>query len=272
VFATERLLQNIDNWAKLLDEAQVRNFERWPILGSYVWPNWFIANSYQEEINWMKNWLKNRLTWMDNQIGREFTGLAASWKLDETEGSIAHDTYGNKNGTVNGGAIWQPTSGAIDGALLLDGTNDYVSTPFILNPSSGEFSALAWVKGGNSGQVVLSQQSSFIFPQGKDWLCADPTEGKLMTSLTDGNRFTRPLVSEFIIIDGDWHKVGVVWDGSRRHLYVDGIEVAIDTSTLANLLSSDGGLYLGAGKTLDATSFWSGLIDDIRIYNRAVSP
>jgi hypothetical protein len=37
-------------------------------------------------------------------------------------------------------------------------------------------------------------------------------------------------------------------------------------------VSSDGGLCLGAGKTLDAASFWSGLIDDVRIYDRAVTP
>ena len=34
---------------------------------------------------------------------------------------------------------------------------------------------------------------------------------------------------------------------------------------------SDGGLYIGADKTLDATSFWSGLIDDVRIYDEALT-
>jgi hypothetical protein len=270
LFATERLLTNIDNWAKLLDEAQVRNFERWPILGSYVWPNWFIANTYQEEIAWMKNWLKDRLTWMDNQIGREFTGLVANWKLDETEGSIAHDTYGDNGGTVNGGPIWQPTGGAVNGALQLDGVDDYVSTPFILNPTTGAFSVFAWIKGGALGEVVISQTNGT--GSGAVWLCVDSSQGKLMTSLWDGNRFTRPLVSEFVITDGEWHQVGVVWDGSKRHLYADGAEVAIDPGALAKLVSSDGGLYLGAAKTLTAGSFWSGLIDDVRIYDRAVAP
>jgi hypothetical protein len=40
---------------------------------------------------------------------------------------------------------------------------------------------------------------------------------------------------------------------------------------LATLECSDGGLYIGAGKTLDTTSFFSGLIDDVRIYNAALS-
>jgi len=72
LFDTGLLLQNIDNITKLLSEAQVRNFDRWSILGSYVWPNWFIAQTYQEEIDWMKGWLEERLTWMDTQVGTEF--------------------------------------------------------------------------------------------------------------------------------------------------------------------------------------------------------
>ena len=53
---------------------------------------------------------------------------------------------------------------------------------------------------------------------------------------------------------------------------VDGAEVANDNNALRKLFSSDGGLHIGAGKTLDAAEFWSGLIDDIRIYDRAVTP
>jgi hypothetical protein len=71
-FTRERLLGRIDEYTLLLDEAQARNFERWRILGSYVWPNWFIADSFDQEILWMKGWLSERLTWMDAQIGREY--------------------------------------------------------------------------------------------------------------------------------------------------------------------------------------------------------
>jgi len=64
--------------------------------------------------------------------------------------------------------------------------------------------------------------------------------------------------------------VGFLWDGSQRILYVDDLEVAKGTQT--QLACSTGGLYIGAGKNLDAGSFFSGLIDDVRIYNRAVTP
>jgi len=41
---------------------------------------------------------------------------------------------------------------------------------------------------------------------------------------------------------------------------------------VAPLKSASGGLYIGAGKALDAASFFSGLIDDVRVYDRAVMP
>jgi len=191
--------------------------------------------------------------------------LIAHWKLDETEGTIAHDSAGSNDGTINGNPLWLPTGGKVDGALQFDGIDDYVSTPFLLNPADGVFSVFAWIKDGADGQVVLSQIG------GANWLSADPSEGKLMTGLRPpAGRFAPPpLVSESVITDGIWHRIGFVWDGSNRILYVDDVEVAKDTQ--AGLASSQGGLHFGAGKGLEAGSFWSGLIDDVRIYNRAVT-
>ena len=70
--SSSRLLKDIYDTAELLDEAQVRNFNRWRILGSYIWPNWYIASTYNEEIDWMSSWLAERLDWMDGQIAYEF--------------------------------------------------------------------------------------------------------------------------------------------------------------------------------------------------------
>ena len=80
------------------------------------------------------------------------------------------------------------------------------------------------------------------------------------------------LESDFVITDGRWHHVGLVYDldGLRRRLYVDGLEVAGDTNPVGGAASS-GSLYIGAGKNLDAGSFFCGLIDDIRIYKVALS-
>jgi len=59
----------IDSISGQLMEAQERNFEKWPILGIYVWPNpWPYATTYMEEVNNLKTWMHNRLTWLDANI------------------------------------------------------------------------------------------------------------------------------------------------------------------------------------------------------------
>ncbi len=71
VLRTDNLLSFIDNQAILLEEAQARNFNRWPILGTNIWPNAFVGDTYQEEIQYLKTWLSNRLDWMDeNMVGK----------------------------------------------------------------------------------------------------------------------------------------------------------------------------------------------------------
>ncbi len=190
--------------------------------------------------------------------------LVAHWALDETEGDIAYDGANGNNGSVHGDPSWQPEGGMVAGALQFDGIDDYVSTPFVLNPSDGAFSVFAWVKGGAPGQSVLSQIG------GVSLLCADSLEGNLMTELKGSGRGAAALLSQTIITDGNWHRIGLVWDGSHRTLYVDDVAVAEDEQT--NLEGSENGLYIGTGKAMEPGSFWSGLIDDVRIYNRAVSP
>jgi hypothetical protein len=68
----------------------------------------------------------------------------------------------------------------------------------------------------------------------------------------------------------NWHRVGFTWDGSRRRLYVDDVLVAEDTQ--AGLAVCYGGLQIGCGTNRAPGTFWSGLIDDVRLYNRVVSP
>ncbi|MHC4173265.1 MAG: Kelch repeat-containing protein [Planctomycetota bacterium] len=195
--------------------------------------------------------------------------LIAHWKLDETEGNIVHDSsFVGNDATVNGEPVWQPTGGAVDGALQFDGIDDYVSTPYVLNPADGAFSVFAWIKGGAPGQTVISQAGGLV---GVNWLLADPLQGNLMTELKGPGRSSAVLLSQTVVTDGNWHRIGFVWDGSNRMLYVDDVEVATDTQ--GSLEGSTlGGLHIGAGNTLEPGSFLSGLIDDVRIYDRAITP
>ena len=192
--------------------------------------------------------------------------LVAHWALDEAEGIIAADIVsedGYSDGIVIGDPVWLPTSGQVDGAIQLDGVDDCITTSPVLNPADGPFSILAWIKGGVPGQIIVSQQGV------ANWLALD-TKGNLMMELKCTGRSTGPLFSEAIITDEQWHRIGLVWDGSYRTLYVDGVAVVDDTQR--SLASSNGGLYIGCGKSMESDTFFSGLLDDIRIYNRAVSP
>jgi hypothetical protein len=199
-------------------------------------------------------------------LGKEVIdpALIAHWTLDESEGTVAVDSAGGKDGYVLGDAAWQPADGQVDGALQLDGVDDFVIINPVLNPADGPFSVLAWVKGGAAGQTVISQQG------GANWLSTDPLGGFLMTELAEPGRSSGPLLSETTITDGQWHRIGFVWDGSDRTLYVDSVAVAQDMQ--GSLESSSNGLYIGVGKAMVPGTYFSGLIDDVRIYNRVVSP
>ena len=199
--------------------------------------------------------------------------LIAYWKLDEAEGDIAFNSTSDNHGILRGSPAWQPETGKVNGALEFDSTDDYIETDFVLNPADGPFSVMAWTKSGAPGQAIISQADGT--GAGEIWLGADALSGNLMTGLVPppaGRFVPQPLESETIITDNQWHYVGFVWDGGYRILYVDGTEVARDTTVQNPLKSATGGMIIGAGKNLETGTFFSGLIDDVRIYNRVVSP
>jgi hypothetical protein len=151
----------------------------------------------------------------------------------------------------------------VDGALEFDGTT-FVIADDVLTPSEGAFSVFAWIKGGGPGQVIVSQTT------GANWLAVDPANGSLMTQLKSGNRTSKALCADAVITDGAWHRVGFVWNGSHRRLYVDDALVAEDTD--ARLAKCSGGLNIACGKFMATNTLFAGLIDDVRVYRRAVQP
>jgi hypothetical protein len=190
--------------------------------------------------------------------------LAAYWKLDETEGDIAHDSVGEYDGQLYGDPVWQPTDGMINGALLLDGIDDFVGTYSVPVESDGQMSVFVWIKGGAPGQVIVSEFRSV------SWLMADASQGYLKTDLKETGDTAQSLVSEVTITDGQWHRVGLTWDGTNRILYIDNIAVASDKQQSLERATME--LNIGCGPYETPGTFWSGLIDDVRIYNRTVTP
>ena len=64
------ILPKIDGHVATLEKSRAvkENFKTWQVLGIYVWPNNFIGNTYSDEANYLKNWVKSRLNWMDSAI------------------------------------------------------------------------------------------------------------------------------------------------------------------------------------------------------------
>jgi hypothetical protein len=190
--------------------------------------------------------------------------LKAHWALDEAEGDTAFDSVGINDAFVVGEPIWLPSDGKVQGAIHLDGIDDCAIATTVLNPANGPFSVFAWIQGNVPGQVIISG------PMSANWLCTDALTGNLMTELKGAGRSGKPLQSQTLITDSNWHRIGLVWDGLNRTLYVDDFLVAEDTQNGLN--SSDNGLYIGCGKNMELGTYWNGLIDDVRIYNRVVRP
>jgi len=192
--------------------------------------------------------------------------LIAHWKLDEAEGNIACDDTGENDVVLQGDPLWQPNGGAVDGALEFDGVDDYLPVGFVLDPQERPFSVFAWICGGAPRQVVVSQV------HGENWLIADAVTGNLATNLIPPTSRTQApaLVSDVAITDGVWRRIGFTWDGTSRKLYVDDVLVAQDDQNAPKGCLGD--LNIGCGEAMTPGTLWSGLIDDVRIYKRAVEP
>ncbi|MBR9974399.1 MAG: CotH kinase family protein [Bacteroidetes bacterium] len=69
VLSDDHVLHVIDSLAAHLDEAQQRHFERWDFLGVFLWPNAFVGETWDEELDYLKSWTLARMAWMDEHIG-----------------------------------------------------------------------------------------------------------------------------------------------------------------------------------------------------------
>jgi hypothetical protein len=67
-FNTDSVMTFIDSTINYLGPAIDRNFAKWPVIGEYVWPNYFVGSTYEEEVDYLKNWLTGRMDWIDGNI------------------------------------------------------------------------------------------------------------------------------------------------------------------------------------------------------------
>ncbi len=201
--------------------------------------------------------------------------LVAWWPFDEQSGPTAFDLVAGNNGTLVGKPT--PVTGIIDWALSFDHVKDYVEVPShsLLNVGTGDFSIDAWVQTLASGRSVEAIVDKRI---------AEPTggysffvyRGRLGLQMALGGRFTNFIGSGFVA-DGKPHHVAVTVarrqaDGIR--FYVDGVLAmpSFNPQEYQDLsLDNDAPLRLGANSA-SRDAFWDGLLDEVEIFNRALSP
>ena len=86
VFSENHIYGIIDSLVVELGSSVDRNFSKWPILGTYIWPNYYVFDTYEQEIYYLKDWISNRLNWMDSQIlllGSKNSLIAKNYSLDQ---------------------------------------------------------------------------------------------------------------------------------------------------------------------------------------------
>jgi hypothetical protein len=188
------------------------------------------------------------------------TGLVGWWP---GEGD-ANDVLGLNNGTLMNGVGFAP--GEVGQAFSLDGVSSYVSIPDSpsLHSLTSSLTIEAWIRvnqfpnGGWTAIVTKGDSSWRLHRYGNTSRLAFDTDG-----------LGAELVSNGSMDDGQWHHVAAVYDGTHKYLYVDG---ALDASCSATGLISQNSYPVCIGGNAEAPGrIWNGLIDEVSIYNRALT-
>lgn len=199
--------------------------------------------------------------------------------FDEGSGTIAFDSSGNgNNGTIKG-ATW--TAGRIGTGLSFDGINDYVSLPRVNND---EISVAAWFyKNANdttNGDTIFGARrwnTDIQLREGFELRFYQTTPNRLefilVTQDGSGSKAQRTAIYNFPNSVGSWHHVAGTYNrttGAQR-LYVDGQLVSTVTHPAGNTvvpLAFHPDMRIGHART---NSYFNGVLDDVRLYNRALS-
>tara|TARA_R110002049_G_scaffold72490_1_gene186997 strand:+ start:109696 stop:110442 length:747 start_codon:yes stop_codon:yes gene_type:complete len=189
--------------------------------------------------------------------------LIAHWTGDGT----AEDATGNDHhGTLVGNTTYAP--GKLGQAFSFDGIDDYITIPTDLALEPAVLSVAAWIKIGSGLQTIVDSSHGFVDQQG--W--ALQVNGT--ASFAYGNGSTFPEVnSTTVVTDNVFHHVAAVLDGTSMSIYVDG---ELEGSGIYSLAPSPSLRDLRIGSTWGgnpslAQREVSGLVDDVRVYDHALS-
>jgi hypothetical protein len=200
------------------------------------------------------------------------SGMVSYWTFNESSGNTASDFIRNNDGTLNNMDDSDWVDGRSGNALEFDGVDDYVEVADngdIFDITTGEQMSIAvWIN-FSSGRLRNS-----ILGKGTDirdlFLGADNIEaGKVEGCSGIGLCAT----SDNALNDEEWHYLVYVVDdvSNEQALWVDGVKQA-DTETVTPPLDNSDPLIIGDGPAGQLSDYWEGLIDELAIYDRALTP
>lgn len=199
------------------------------------------------------------------------SSLKGHWKLDELKGTTVNDSSGSNNGTIIGNYSWLSSKGKKTGALKLPGGHASkidLGTNSNLDIGTGAFTITAWVKGSPStARAGIAGKGGYSTNMGYYFRIYD---GKLNGYINDGINKCGGIAS-IVVNNNEWHHVVMRCDRSTIKWYIDGsmdpttVDVTSATGSLANGLS----FYIGVES--GGSCSWDGLIDDVRLYDRALT-
>lgn len=189
-------------------------------------------------------------------------GLVGYWTFDEGSGTTVYDSSGNgNNGTLYNSPLWQSGSSCESGScILFNGTNNYINVPSSssLNPGM-DLSLLSWVywNGGTAEENIVTKENAY--------------EYRVLSGVV--NFATNPWSwrgGGTPVTTGQWYHVAVVHQGQgNQKIYINGIETYNAAS--GGSISSNTSVVTVGARGGGTQSFFNGLLDGVRIYNRALS-
>ncbi|MFI1486440.1 LamG domain-containing protein [Streptomyces sp. NPDC020747] len=199
------------------------------------------------------------------------TGLVLDYQLDETSGTVVHDSSGKgHDGTVVGTAAWGGDEG-----LTFDGTSTHIKVPdnIMAGLSSITVSYDVWIDPSQSGNYFIYGFGNSSSGYGNGYLFN--TGNALHTSITSSDYAHEQKTGQATALArGAWKQVTYTQTGTTGIMYLDGVEVGRNTSVTVTPGSIGGGAttadYIGRS-LFSADKYFKGKIRDFRIYDRALS-
>ncbi|MEZ5551530.1 MAG: LamG-like jellyroll fold domain-containing protein [Pseudomonadales bacterium] len=203
-------------------------------------------------------------------------GLIGHWKLDEASGILADSSgYGN-NGTASGGPEYA-SSGVVGYGMGFDGSDDGIDlgSPSALDFSgSNAFTLSAWAFSNGVGSNILFARGDFNAAASQEVYHLGRYLGndRWRARISNGSGTVQIISPAATLEENVWQHMVMSWDGADLRLYKDAVEIG-SVSNPGFLLWDGGGRPTAIGaETVGALEHsWNGRIDDVRIYNRALS-